>query len=199
MAKKIGIVLDTRTWRGARPWTERLGVSVEELLDLNRQAVSLLINIRAYAEIVSIPIVISGNIGPLSDAYKQSKEPTAAHTREQYHDQIRVLGESEVDSISAMSMTSTEEIVAVVDLRKTFAVPVQISFNLETDGKLLDGRSLEGAIKSVDGATGGYVSTLGSIVHILYAFYQRYAMCPNICVEGSELFKGTQVRRHTRS
>lgn len=122
---------------------------------------SLLHEVRRSAETDSTPIVISGNIGPLSDAYIDSQEMTLEVAREQYYDQVATLVECGVDLISAMTMSNIEEIKAAINLARDFNIPIHVSFTIEHDGLLPNGRRLEDTIEEVDAATDGYVVYFG--------------------------------------
>ena len=45
----VGIVLETPTWRASPDWAARLGYTVDELDAVNRDAVELLVEVRAAA------------------------------------------------------------------------------------------------------------------------------------------------------
>ncbi|RHZ51673.1 homocysteine S-methyltransferase family protein [Aspergillus thermomutatus] len=159
-----GIVLDTRTWRGATPWAKPLGLSTDKLLELNRAAVRLAKEARnnAMGGENNIPIVISGAMGPLRDAYEDtSASITLEDAREGYREQVGVLADAGVDLLSIMTVTNLNEAIAVVELAREVRLPVVVSFSIESDGRLLGGRSLESAIQTLDGKTGGYVVYYG--------------------------------------
>jgi S-methylmethionine-dependent homocysteine/selenocysteine methylase len=61
---RVGIVLETPTWRTNADWGARLGYSSEALEAANRAAVELLVAARQRHETASTPVVISGCIGP---------------------------------------------------------------------------------------------------------------------------------------
>src|SRR5215213_5732309 len=67
-APRLGIVLDTPTWRANHDWGARLGYSEEALDDVNRRGVGLLEGVRAEAG-DGVVMVISGCIGPPGDGY----------------------------------------------------------------------------------------------------------------------------------
>lgn len=170
LSKRAGIVLETRTWRGAKPWGEKLGISAEQFVQLNRNAVSILLEIRAKYETTTTPIVISGNLGPLSDAYKDSQGITAESAREAYYEQVKALVECGVDMLSIMTMTNTEEVKAAVLLARDFKVPIHVSFSIEEDGRLLNERELGDIIQEVDMMTDGYVAYFGiNCAHPIHA------------------------------
>ena len=53
-----------------------------------------------------------------------------------------------------MTITYPEEAIGVVRAAQAAAMPVAISFTVETDGRLPNGQALADAIAQVDGATG---------------------------------------------
>ncbi|KAF7114671.1 hypothetical protein CNMCM5793_009622 [Aspergillus hiratsukae] len=163
-ATGTGIVLDTRTWRGSTPWAKPMGLSTTKLLDLNRAAVRLAKEARnsAMGGENNIPIVISGTMGPLRDAYQDtSTSITLEDAREGYREQVGVLADAGVDLLGLFTVTNLNEAVAVVELAREVRLPVVVSFSIESDGRLLGGRSLESAIRTVDERTGGYVVYYG--------------------------------------
>ncbi|CAP92713.1 Pc16g00430 [Penicillium rubens Wisconsin 54-1255] len=70
LAHSTGVVLETRTWRGSPLWSPEIGLSIPQILDLNRTAVKILHDIRNKTP--STSVVISGALGPLQDAYQDS-------------------------------------------------------------------------------------------------------------------------------
>ena len=55
--RRVGIVLETATWRASPDWAERLGHGPDELAELNRRAVGLLEALRDEHETDETPIV----------------------------------------------------------------------------------------------------------------------------------------------
>jgi homocysteine S-methyltransferase len=163
-AAGTGIVLDTRTWRGSTPWAKPMGLSTDKLLELNRAAVRLAKEARnsAMGGENNIPIVISGTMGPLRDAYEDTSGViTLEDAREGYREQVGVLADAGVDLLALFTVTNLNEAVAVVELAREVRLPVVVSFSIESDGRLLGGRSLESAIRTVDERTGAYVAYYG--------------------------------------
>jgi S-methylmethionine-dependent homocysteine/selenocysteine methylase len=79
-----GLILEAPTWRASRDWGAGLGYSVAQLRGANERAISLLADIRRAHATRNAPIVISGCIGPQSDAYSPSSRLTADDA-ELYH------------------------------------------------------------------------------------------------------------------
>ncbi|TLX12887.1 homocysteine S-methyltransferase family protein [Rhizobium sp. MHM7A] len=149
-----GFVLDTATWRANPDWGRKLGYTSEALNAANEQAVELLAGLRNAYEQPGQPIVISGAIGPRGDGYKAGM--MSAHEAEDYHGfQIETFAGTEADMVSAFTLTNIDEAIGVVRAAKSFAMPCAISFTLETDGRLVTGRSIQEAIETTDAATGG--------------------------------------------
>ena len=151
----VGIVLDTPTWRASPDWAPRLGYGTEQLEQVHRDAVALIVDVRERRQTTAAPIVISGAIGPRGDGYQAG----AAMTRDEasaYHSfQARAFAAAGADMISAITMTNSREAVGVVDAAGAVGLPVVISFTVETDGVLPSGEGLGDAITTVDDATGG--------------------------------------------
>lgn len=162
LAHSTGIVLETRTWRGSPSWSSEIGLSVPQILDLNRTAVKILHDLRNKNETPSTPIVISGAIGTLQDAYKASTDTASfSQAREYYAAQIHAFAEEGVDMLCIMTVTSLVEATAAVSVAREYNLPIHVSFSIETDGRLLGGRTLGDAIREVDRLTEKYTTYFG--------------------------------------
>ncbi|MDK1384720.1 homocysteine S-methyltransferase family protein [Sinorhizobium sp. 8-89] len=150
-----GFVLDTATWRANADWGEKLGYDADALAAANRDAVDLLTGLRAEYERPQAPIVLNGAIGPRGDGYKAGR--MSADEAEEYHAaQIATFAASEADMVSGVTLNNVDEGIGIARAARTHGMPCAISFTVETDGRLVTGRSLQDAIESVDAATDGY-------------------------------------------
>jgi homocysteine S-methyltransferase len=153
---RVGIVLETPTWRASADWAARQGYSDERLIEVNRAAVDLLVAARHRWERPDTPVVISGCIGPRGDGY-HPEEPVGVEEARGYHAlQAQAFADSEADLITAITMTHPAEAIGVTQAAIEVAMPVVISFTVETDGTLPCGDRLGNAITAVDRATSGY-------------------------------------------
>ena len=150
---ECGLILEAPTWRASRDWGARLGYSEAQLADVNERAISLLADIRRAYEITTSPIVISGCIGPQSDAYEPTSRMTADQAQAYHRGQIDSLAATEADVVHAMTMTYADEAIGITRAGMDVGIPVVISFTTETDGRLPDGTTLADAIGAVDRAT----------------------------------------------
>lgn len=155
-AHGLGLLLETPTWRASPDWGSRLGYDREALADANRRAVSLLLEIRATFETPAAPVVVSGNLGPRGDGYRPESRMTAAEAREYHAWQIGTFAATDADLVSVFTMNYVEEAIGVAAAAKAYAMPVAISFTVETDGRLPTGQRLAEAIEATDAATGGH-------------------------------------------
>ena len=150
-----GFVLDTATWRANADWGEKLGYDAAALRKVNQDAVDLLTGLRTEYERPQAPVVLNGVIGPRGDGYQAGR--IMADEAEDYHcAQVATFADSQADMITAVTMTNTEEAIGVVRAARGHDMPCAISFTVETDGRLVTGRSLQHAIETVDAETGGY-------------------------------------------
>ncbi len=149
-----GFVLETPTWRASPKWATKLGYSDEQLDALNRKAIALMEDLRhAYADRVE-QIVISGCIGPQADAYAPEEVLDAEASRDYHSTQIHTFADTAADMVTAITMTYVDEAVGITEAAKAAAMPVAISFTLETDGRLPSGQPLDEAITELDDRTG---------------------------------------------
>ena len=153
---KVGLILDSPTWRASADWARKMGYSEAELATANEKSIELLAEIRDDYETDSSPIVLGGCVGPRGDGYDPGSIMTADEAEAYHGKQIRTFAETQADMINALTMTNENEAIGVARASNAAGMPVAISFTVETDGKLPTGQTLRDAIKAVDDATGNY-------------------------------------------
>jgi S-methylmethionine-dependent homocysteine/selenocysteine methylase len=151
-----GFILDTPTWRSSADWGRKLGYSKEALAAVNRDAVSLMVELREEYETPAIPMVVNGVIGPRGDGYVPGEVMSAEEAQAYHAEQIGVFADTDADMLTAVTLTNVNEALGVAYAAMAAGMPVALSFTLETDGKLPTGDHLGDAIAGVDAATDGY-------------------------------------------
>lgn len=154
--EQLGLVLETPTWRANPDWAAKLGYSSAALAEANRRSVELLLDVRSRFESERTRIVISGNLGPRGDGYVPGARMSAEEAQAYHRAQIETFAATEADMIAAFTMNYVEEAVGITRAAKDAAIPVAISFTLETDGRLPSGATLDAAIAATDEASDGY-------------------------------------------
>jgi S-methylmethionine-dependent homocysteine/selenocysteine methylase len=152
----VGVVLEAPTWRANPDWAAGLGYGADALADANRKAVGLLLEVRAAFETATTPIVISGNLGPRGDGYRVDARMSVDEARAYHAAQIDTFAATDADMVAAFTMTYPEEAIGITQAAKARAMPVAISFTVETDGRLPCGERLGDAIERTDRETDGY-------------------------------------------
>ena len=148
-----GFILDSQTWKAHMHWAEDLGATDEELHEANCDAIAFITGLRDEFSGNAKPVVLNGIIGPRGDAYAPEEE-IAAHEAEEYHSkQIEWLAKTEVDMVTALTFTQSDEAIGIVRAAQAADLPVVVSFTVETDGNLPTGQPLKDAIVAVDEAT----------------------------------------------
>lgn len=150
-ANDTGVILESPTWVANRDRGAELGYAPARLIDLNKQAIALMSEVRAKAG--DLPTVLGANIGPRDDAYAPGKQMTEDEAEAYHFEQVAALAETETDLISGYTVAYPAEATGMVLAAKRVNLPVVISFTVETDGRLPTGSSLKQAIEEVDGAT----------------------------------------------
>lgn len=150
---KMGLVLESPTWRSSADWGQRQGYGAAALADVNRRAIALLQLTRTTYATAQSPIVISGCIGPRGDGYSPDSIMSTAAAEQYHQEQVDTFRDTAADLVSAITMTYPQEAIGIARAAKNAQMPVVISFTVETDGKLPTGMSLEDAIYIVDEAT----------------------------------------------
>ena len=155
-AHKLGIVLESPTWRASHDWGRKLGYDDPALAGANRSAIDLLLDLRAQFETAATAIVVSGNLGPRGDGYRPDSRMSAREAQSYHAAQIETFAHADADMVSALTMNYSAEAIGIAAAAKAAAMPVAISFTLETDGRLPSGESLEQALARADEATERY-------------------------------------------
>lgn len=148
-----GMVLDTPTWRANLDWGARAGYDPMALAAVNRRAVEFVTEIAAAHP--GVRCVTNGVIGPRGDGYVVGETMSAAEAAAYHGLQARAFREAGAEMMSAITMTYVEEAIGVVRAAMAVALPVVVSFTVETDGRLPSGQRVADAIAQVDDATGG--------------------------------------------
>lgn len=151
----MGFVLESVTWRASRDWAKPLGLSLEELAALNREAIEMLHDLRARHRTDECPMVVSGCIGPRGDGYDPGEVMSVEEAHAYHAWQAALFAEAGADMISGITITNVPEAIGIVLAARDAGVPCAISFTVETDGRLPTGDTLPEAIAAVDQATGG--------------------------------------------
>ncbi|RVU39829.1 homocysteine S-methyltransferase [Hwanghaeella grinnelliae] len=149
-----GFVLASPTWRASADWGDRLGYSAKALDQVNRDAISLLAEIRATFETPENPFVLSGDMGPRGDGYDPSHRMSVDEAQDYHATQIGTFADTEADLVSILTLNYVEEAIGIVRAAQAAGIPSAISFTVETDGRLPTGQSLGDAIEQVDAETG---------------------------------------------
>ena len=150
-----GLILDSQTWKAHPHWAASLGVSVMDLEATNHEAIEFISSLRNESNRNRRPIVLNGVIGPRGDAYAPEVTVAAKEAEDYHSQQIGWLSETEVDMVTALTFTQSDEAIGAVRAAQKVSLPVVVSFTVETDGRLPTGQSLGEAIRAVDEATAG--------------------------------------------
>lgn len=153
-----GLILESATWRASADWGCKLGYTAESLTHANRKAIQLLEEIRDEYQSRATPVVISGCLGPRGDGYFPDRVMTAQEAQAYHREQIEVFANSAADMVSALTMNYVDEAIGMARAAQRAAVPIAISFTVETDGNLPNGQLLKTAIEQTDEMTAGYPS-----------------------------------------
>jgi S-methylmethionine-dependent homocysteine/selenocysteine methylase len=152
----VGLILDSATWRANADWGARLGYTKAELAHANRTAIAMLEALRGELEDDKTRVVISGCIGPRGDGYDPVQLMSERDAEAYHSEQIETFATTAADMVTALTMNYVEEAVGLTRAAKRAGMPVAVSFTVETDGALVTGQSLQGAIEQVDAATSSY-------------------------------------------
>ena len=133
-AHGFGFILESATWRSSPDWGAKLGYSKEASAAANRDGIAMLLALRAEHETPAFPIVVSGAIGPRGDGYDPGQVMSADEAPHTTARRSRSLADTAADLVTAITMTNVHEAIGIARAAQHCAIPVMISFTLETDG-----------------------------------------------------------------
>lgn len=152
----VGVILESPTWVANRDRGAAIGYTPDQLVDLNKQAISLMCEARD--RFGDLPTVISANIGPRDDAYAPDDQMTPDQADIYHSAQISALAQRDVDVISGYTLAYPAEAIGIIRAAERHSLPAVIAFTVETNGRLPTGIKLEDAIRTVDAATNSYAA-----------------------------------------
>lgn len=158
LEQRMGLILESPTWRASPDWGDRLGYTRDELRLANIRGIELLVGTRRACQTPETPIVISGCLGPRGDGYDPGTLMRPEEAQRYHAQQLAWFAEAGADMASAFTMTNTSEAIGIVRAAGQAGLPICISFTVETDGRLPTGTSLGDAIDFVDAETDGAVA-----------------------------------------
>lgn len=148
--RKLGLLMESASWRASPDWGQKLGYDQATLAALNRRAIEVLVKVREQYETATSPMVICGVLGPRGDGYRPDHLMTASEATAYHSWQARIFADTEADLVAAYTMNYVEEAIGIVEAARQVRMPVAISFTVETDGHLPTGQSLREAVEQVD-------------------------------------------------
>ncbi len=148
-----GYILDSQTWKAHMHWAGDLGEDEAFLHQANEESIAFMSSLREEFSGNKKPIVLNAAIGPQGDAYAPEVEVAADQAEEYHAKQLGWLAATDVDMITALTFTQSDEAIGVVRAASNVGLPAVVSFTVETDGKLPTGQPLGEAIGAVDEAT----------------------------------------------
>lgn len=151
----VGFILDTATWRANPDWAEKLGYDAAALAKANRQASALARALRDE-HAGDGAILVNGVVGPRGDGYQVGATMTADEAARYHGEQVRIFRSEGLDMVTAVTMSYAQEAIGVANAARSQAMPVVVSFTVETDGRLPSGQSLGEAIGETDRRSGFY-------------------------------------------
>lgn len=148
---EMGCILDAPTWMANADRASPLGYNPQRLVDVNRDAVALVEDLRTEAG--REDILVSACIGPRHDPYADIAPMTTEQARAYHSAQMNALKETSVDLVSAYTFNQTDEAAGCVLAAQDAGLPIIMSLVVETDGCLSDGTRLVDAVDKIDEKT----------------------------------------------
>lgn len=146
----MGFILDSPTWRANRYWIQKMGYPDSALIDINKKAIDLMLELREEFRDGMMSVPIGGCIGPCGIGYVKEQVMTVDEAEKYHAGQVEIFSQTPVDFISVIAINYVEEALGIVRAVNAVDIPVVISFSLDKNGKLPSGMNLKEAITLVD-------------------------------------------------
>ena len=150
----FAVLMGGLDYRASPDWGSKLGYPAAALEDLQLRSIGFLRDIaQPYAgQLPDIRIV--GVAGPRGDAYELNHAVTADSAEEYHSVQLTTLKRADVDLVVGMTFNNVPEAVGIARAAHRIALPLSVSFTLDSTGRLKSGPTLREAIEAVDALTG---------------------------------------------
>ncbi|MFK5924789.1 MAG: homocysteine S-methyltransferase family protein [Verrucomicrobiota bacterium] len=119
---------------------------------INTDAVNYMLTLRdqALKKTVSPPIKVGGLLGPKNDCYSPEQALSIEEAGAFHQKQARELSAAGVDFLDAQTLPSVSEALGLARAMTATGTPSIVSFCINRQGQVLDGHSLEEAIRLID-------------------------------------------------
>jgi S-methylmethionine-dependent homocysteine/selenocysteine methylase len=150
----FAVMISGLDYRGSPDWGKKLGYSRQGLADALEQSIVFLREVaQPYIGQISA-ILIGGQVGPRGDAYSLNRSITAQESEDYHGFQLEVLKRMEVDFVWGATFNGIPEALGLARAAARMALPLTISFTLDSNHRLKSGPSLKEAIEAVDAEAG---------------------------------------------
>ncbi|WHI47259.1 homocysteine S-methyltransferase family protein [Microbulbifer sp. VAAF005] len=139
---KLPLLLATPTWRAS---SERVSLA-KAPSSINEDAVNFLSNILPKEG----NVYVGGLVGCKNDCYKPQQSLTYKESLSYHRWQIDKLGASKADYLMGVTLPAVPEALGIASLMSNHSKPYFISFVIGSDGRLLDGHTIQEAISHID-------------------------------------------------
>ena len=149
----VGHLLDGIHYRASPDWGAKLGMSEQQLADLNAKGIEIYSDLSREYATADTPIPVGCCIGPRGDAYDAKLTMTAEQAQEYHSVQIATVKAAGADYLAALTFNHVDEAIGIVRAAQAADMPVIMSFSLTAESRLKTGPTLGQAITAVEQQT----------------------------------------------
>jgi S-methylmethionine-dependent homocysteine/selenocysteine methylase len=157
-----GLVIEGHDYRASPDWAEKLGISLENLAEIQHRIISFLTDLKTEFDGKVSDVVITGGVGPRGDAYGTGGNISEAEAEDYHSVQLSTLKDTDADMAVALTFNNIPEAVGIVRAATKIGIPIGISLTLNTESRLSSGPSLREAIEAIDENTDGGAAWYGT-------------------------------------
>lgn len=152
--KHCPIIVNAATYRASKNHLASRGLNnTQDIRRINRLCIDFIKQIRDSYQHLSAPIFIAAPLGSMYDAYSAQNSPDIEVAKQYHQEQMDIFKEAGVDFVNIVTLPSLSEALGIALAAQESNIEYTIGFVLNKDGKLLDGTSLDEAIRKIDDQT----------------------------------------------
>ncbi|MBL7004405.1 MAG: homocysteine S-methyltransferase family protein [Gammaproteobacteria bacterium] len=167
----LPILIASPTWRTNKERVQASGINS----NVNIDAVQYLKQIVQHSP-VNIPVKVGGLMGCKNDCYLPEEALSIDEAKEFHAWQIGQLAAGGADFLMAVTLPSVAEATGIALAMEEAGLPYILSFVVGSDGKILDGTTIEDALETIDSIT--QINPLGYFINCSYPSFVNASKLP---------------------
>ena len=153
LQRNVPIIINAATFRASCNHISSIGINdFEKVSQINLNNIQIIIELRDEIKDEQL-IFLGAPLGSMFDAYSIENTTSSMEAYEYHKEQIGVFKKTSIDFINVVTLPTVSEALGIAQACDESGFEYTIGFILGSNGRLLDGTSLDEAIEEIDGKT----------------------------------------------